>query len=121
MAFRKSSCTVRFQRSPHGPAAVLMWNGRAINSVNYPKHHKITVSEARRARRMLMVGCDELVAAERRARRRGDLSGIFDFLKPKPKKRNPMSRRIYMIRTKRGTYIPASSMHGSRRRRRRRR
>lgn len=41
----------------------------------------------------------------------------------KPPKRNPMSRRIYMVKTKSGTYMPAGpvSMQGARRRQRRRR
>ena len=50
------------------------------------------------------------------------VAGWWPFAKKKPK-RNPMSKRIYMIRTKSGTYIPAgiASMQGARRRRRRRR
>lgn len=54
-------CTVRFiENGVHGPSAVLMYRGRSLNSINYSRHDKLTPAKKKRARRMLMAGCDEL-------------------------------------------------------------
>jgi hypothetical protein len=63
---RRQQCTVRFQRSPHGPAAVLLWRGRSLNYLNYPKHHKLTLAEAR----LWPTNLSRLDAADRSRRRR---------------------------------------------------
>lgn len=65
-----AKCTVKFQRSPHGVAAVLMHRGASLNHLNYPRGHKVTLKEARRAKRILMAGCDELARDHARHVRR---------------------------------------------------
>jgi len=66
-----ASCTVRFKHGGAGPSAVLMWRGRSLNYIAFPKGQRVTVAAARRAKAQLMRGCAGLVRDEqRRARRR---------------------------------------------------
>ncbi len=66
-----AKCTVKFKHDRVGPTAILLWAGRSLNAINFPRGHRVTVSEARRAKSKLMAGCAELVRdAKRRARRR---------------------------------------------------
>lgn len=65
-----AKCKVVFRRSGVGPAAILLWNGRSLNAINYPRGARITVTEARRAKAKLMAGCAELVRDYRRHARR---------------------------------------------------
>lgn len=130
-----AKCTVKFQRSTAGTAAVLMHRGASLNYWSYPRGHKLTLKEARRARRSLLAQCNELAADHarhvRRAKRHGDymqgfsLKDLWPF-KKKPAKRHPMSRTVYLLKTKSGSFIPVDrppshSMAGARRRRKRRR
>lgn len=102
-----AKCTVKFQRSPHGTAAVLMHKGASLNYMSYPRGHKLTAAEARRAKRILMAGCDELAADHKRhsGRVKRGMAGApawwpFGHKKPAAvakKKRNPMTQRIMYI------------------------
>lgn len=127
-------CTVKFQRSPHGTAAVLMHRGASLNTMNYPRGHKVTLKEARRAKRSLLAQCDELAKDHqrhvRRAKRQGvagfALKDLWPFGKKKPAKRHPMSRTVYVMKTRSGTYKPVdrppnAAMAGARSRSRKRR
>lgn len=52
-----AKCRVIFRRDSDGPAAILMWQGRPLNAINFPRGHRVSVSEARRAKARLMRGC----------------------------------------------------------------
>jgi hypothetical protein len=68
---RKPKCTVVFTVSSRGPNAVLMWKGRSLNAMNYPRGHVITAQEKAVARKRLLKGCAEMVRDVQRAYRRG--------------------------------------------------
>jgi len=122
-----AKCTVKFQRSPHGTAAVLMHRGASLNAYNYPRGHKLTLKEARRAKRSLLAQCDELATDHqrhvRRAKRKGDYMAGFHLkdLWPfkKKRKRSPMTKRVMYIPSPSGGMV--NRLAGARRRRKRRR
>lgn len=68
---KKPACTVVFTTTSRGPDAVLLWKGRSLNAMNYPKGHVITASEKRVARKRLLRGCAEMIRDARRAHRTG--------------------------------------------------
>jgi hypothetical protein len=53
-------CHVTFQESRLGPSAVLLYRGRSINVVNYPRGTVLDARKRAKARRKLMRGCFEL-------------------------------------------------------------
>jgi hypothetical protein len=58
---KKSTCTVTFTASAHGPSAVLYdKRGRSINVMNFPKGHRLTAKDQARARKRLLASCREL-------------------------------------------------------------
>lgn len=65
-----AKCKVVFRRDNVGPYAGLVWNGHTLNVINFPRGHRVTVSEARRAKSRLMPGCAELVRDYKRHKRR---------------------------------------------------
>lgn len=64
----KRACRVVFRRDTHGPAAILMYKGNALNVMNYPRGHRISIAEARHAKAALLRGCSELVKVWKRGR-----------------------------------------------------
>lgn len=66
---RKVKCHVTFIHAGErgGPAAIL-WDqrGHALNVMNYPRDHRFTAQERARARRKLLLSCEELSRPYRR-------------------------------------------------------
>lgn len=68
LGMAKRTCRVVFRRDTHGPAAILMYKGNALNVMNYPRGYRLSVAEARKAKAQLMRGCAELMKAWKRGR-----------------------------------------------------
>lgn len=56
-----AKCMVKFRKNDQGPWAELVWSGRVLNAINFPRGRSVTTSTARAARNRLMAGCAELV------------------------------------------------------------
>jgi hypothetical protein len=65
-----AKCKVVFQRGRGAVAAVLMYKGKSLNYLQFPRGYKPSMTEARHAKKALMAGCNELARDQQRHERR---------------------------------------------------